>query len=214
MTKLIKLLPQILLFTLIFNLPSALSQEVTVSDEAMDIDNFSQVKFDRLKRMRKEIIQLESQIYVNNKKIEEDDDMVIKLKLEAENEGLTKLFNEKRILFIETLTGLSVLSHKETDSKNKKSFSEDLSAILEPALNGIKSISKRPREIQFLEENITKLKLEVKNLEEAKKSLNSFSTDNKYKDFTRVFRKSNKKLDILINVQNSEKFLKRELKVS
>ena len=199
MTKLIKLLPQILLFTLIFNLPSALSQDVTVPDEAMDIDNFSQVKFDRLKRMRKEIIQLESQIYVNNKKIEEDDDMVIKLKLEAENEGLTKLFNEKRILFIETLTGLSVLSHKETDSKNKKSFSEDLSAILEPALNGIKSISKRPREIQFLEENITKLKLEVKNLEEAKKSLNSFSTDNKYKDFTRVFRKSNKKLDILIN---------------
>ena len=68
MTKLIKLLPQILLFTLIFNLPSALSQDVTVPDEAMDIDNFSQVKFDRLKRMRKEIIQLESQIYVNNKK--------------------------------------------------------------------------------------------------------------------------------------------------
>jgi hypothetical protein len=199
MIKLFKLLPQILLFTLLFNLPSALSQEVTIPDEAMDIDNFSQVKFERLKRMRKEIIQLESKIYVNNKKIEEDDDMVVRLKLEAENEGLTKTYNEKRILFIETLTGLSVLSHKETDLKNKKSFTEDLSAILEPALNGIKSISKRPREIQFLEENIAKLKVEVKNLEEAKKSLNSFSTDNKYKDFSRVIRKSNKKLDILID---------------
>lgn len=198
MSKLINLIPLVLLVVISVQYPYALSQDAVTDEETVDIDNFSQVKFDRLKRMRRELVQLESKIYLNNKKIKNDDDMVIKLKLEAENEKFTKLYNEKRVLFIETLTGHAVLSHKETDSKNKNSFSEDLSAILEPALDGVKSISKRPREIQFLQESIKKLKLEVENLEQAKKALNEYSTDEKYKDFTRVFRKSNKKLDNLI----------------
>ncbi len=192
----------LVLLILLFGLtPRAFTQEKEVSEiktevEEIGEDSFEQIKLDRLKRMRKEIVQIESQIYMNKKKIMTEADMVLKLKLESENSKLFKEYNAKRILFIETLTGLSIF-HSKDGVTEEKSFSENLSDILRPALSGIKSISERPRQIQMLEENITIFKDELSNVELAIEKIKDFRSDSEYKRFARVLKKSLAKLEAL-----------------
>jgi hypothetical protein len=191
----------VLLILLSILMPCAYSQEIEVAEiksevEELGDDSFEQIKLDRLKRMRKEIVQIESQIYMNKKKVLTEPDMVLKLKLESENSKLLKEYNAKRILFIETLTGLSIFRSKDMNSE-EKSFSDNLSDIFRPVLSGIKSISERPRQIQMLEESIKVYKEELNNVELAIDKIKEFRTDKDYKQFSRVMKKSLKKLELL-----------------
>lgn len=191
----------ILTLFLSVSVPLTYSQEKKSSniDEIVDIDDFEQIKFDRLKRIRKEITQVESDIYRIKKKSLNEDDMVNKLKLESEMEKLKEEYNDKRVLFIETLTGLSILSKSDNQEKEKKSLSEDLASILEPALNGVKTLSERPRQIQSLEDKVKLLKFELENIALAKSKIEQFKSNKDYKEFSRVLKKSQKKLDLLEN---------------
>lgn len=173
---------------------SSPSSSVTPGESSEE--SFEQIKKDRLVRMRKELVQLESKIFLTKKEIKTQEDMVLKLKLEAELEKLSKKFSAKKILFIETLTGLSVFNSKEVVT-SEKTFSENLSDILGPVLSGIKSISERPRAIQTLEDNINTYQDELINLDLAIAKIKKAEKDKDYKDFKRVLRKSKKKLIML-----------------
>ena len=57
-------------------------------DETKLEKKFEQIKTERLKRIRRELVQLQSNIFLAKKKISEEQDLVIKLKLESELEKL------------------------------------------------------------------------------------------------------------------------------
>ena len=174
--------------------PSQIKSEM----EQIGEESFESIRFDRLKRMRKEIVQIESKIYLNKKEIKKQEDMVLKLKLESENEKLQKVYNAKRILFIETITGLPIFQSSEVAAKDE-SFSENLSDILRPALSGIKGLSERPRQIQMLEENIKVYTAELNTVKLALEKIEKYQKDKEYKDFYRTLKKSKKKLKTVKN---------------
>lgn len=173
---------------------------ITTSDKDLtDVDDFAQIKLDRLKRIRRELIQLESKLFLTKKEIETEDDMVVRLKKESELETFQREYDQKKLLFIETMTGHTVTQKSLSKKEREKSLGDDLQEILEPAMTGIRSISERPREIQKLQERIKDLKLKIENLSLAKDKLKATQKDEKYKVFNRVIKKSIKRIDKSIN---------------
>lgn len=167
--------------------------------ENIDLDDFEQIKLDRLKRIRTEVVQLESKIYLTKKQIDQEDDMVLKLKLESDLETYQQDYIAKKYLFIETMTGKSIDQKNNKKNQKEKSLGDDIQQILEPALNGIRAISERPREIQKLQEKIKDLKVKIDNTKAARKKLEKARDKKQYKVFKRVIRQSIKRLDNTIN---------------
>lgn len=195
-----KFLLLILLLIVAFSHPiNAQDKNLQVAGENIDVDDFEQIKLDRLKRIRRELVQLESKIFLNKKKIEDEDDMVIKLKLESELETYQQEYTNKKYLFIETMTGNTVVQRQDPKKKEDKTLGDDIQEILEPALNGVRAISERPREIQKLQEKIKDLKLKIENTEGAKKKLEKSREKEHYKVFKRVIKQSIKRLDKTIS---------------
>lgn len=185
-----------ILFVGVMSMANAQDNLITSTDKDLtDVDDFAQIKLDRLKRIRRELIQLESKIFLNKKKINDEDDMVVKLKLESELESYQQEYDQKKLLFIETLSGYTVTSSKAKKKKKEKTLGDDIQEILEPAMTGIRAISERPREIQKLQEKIKDLKLKIEDTENAKSKLVNANKDDKYKVFKRVIKKSIKRLD-------------------
>ena len=185
-----------LLFVGAMSLANAQDNLITTSDKDLtDVDDFAQIKLDRLKRIRRELIQLESKIFVNKKKIDDEDDMVVKLKLESELEKYQQDYDQKKLLFIETMTGYTVTASQSKKKEKEKSLGDDIQEILEPALTGIRAISERPREIQKLQEKIKDLKLKIESTEKARAKLEKTYKDDNYNVFKRVIKKSIKRLE-------------------
>jgi hypothetical protein len=155
------MLKHILIFILLFS-GATFAQEEEVS-------NFEQIKIERLKRIRKEMSALESNIYLHKKRLKTEDDMVLKLKLESELLNFQRDFDEKRFQFIETATGQHLQPSKQTKLE-KKDFLQDIQDLLDPAIKGIKKASERPRRIQKLNDDLVDIqnRLDAANAAEAK----------------------------------------------
>lgn len=169
-------------------------------------EKFELIKTERLKRIRRELVQLQSNIYLARKKIASEPDLVTKLKLESELEKLQKELDAKKYLFIETATNVN-LKKREVEVKDKD-FTEDLRDIVDPLLAGIKQISERPRAIQALKDKIETIGERLDAVDSAKAKLEEFQKENKEKDLDKTIQRS------LRTIDEMEKVLKIELEDS
>ena len=113
---------------------------------------FEKIKNERLLRIRGELVKLQNQVYEINSTLEETTDSVEKFKLEVKLSKLMKEESMKRLEFIETATNINISIHKEESESKKTTLSESIQAVLEPAFEGLRSISERPRKIQALKD--------------------------------------------------------------
>lgn len=146
----------LLLFVLIsqFGYAQDTSSDLEVSGSEIKkiidpIAEFEQIKMDRLKRIRNELVELKSEINGIKRSLREESlDMVSKIQSESRLSTLEKDYEKKQFLFIETATNIHL--NDETKPPGKTTFLEDLQLILSPVLNSFKQISDRPRQVQEL----------------------------------------------------------------
>lgn len=149
---------------------------------------FEQIKTERLKRIRGELVQLQNNINLAKKKVARESDLVNKLKIESELEELQKEFNAKNFLFIETATNIS-LQAKEAKPKDRD-LSRDIRDIVDPLLDAIKGISERPRAIQELKEKSEYLSERLEATKAAEKKLNKFLKENPDPELNKAIQRS------------------------
>ena len=196
-----------LFLTLVMTLSvGSLHAQEQEQDPAQLEEKFELIKTERLKRIRRELVQLQSNIYLARKKIASEPDLVTKLKLESELEKLQKELDAKKYLFIETATNVN-LKKREVEVKDKD-FTEDLRDIVDPLLAGIKQISERPRAIQALKDKIETIGERLDAVDAAKAKLQEFQKENKEKDLDKTIQRS------LRTIDDMEKVLKIELEDS
>jgi hypothetical protein len=136
-------------------------------------DDFELVKTQRLKRIRRELVGLNSEINTINKQLKNEDiGMMTRIQNEAKLNNLAAEYKKKKDLFIETVTNIN-LNH-DNKKKIKTTFSDDLKQILDPALSTFKAISDKPRQIQQLSQEMESLQSRYADAVNAKKRLDIF----------------------------------------
>ena len=181
----------------------AFSQEEK-SDEVQPIktieeyteDDIATIKEQRIKRIRRELIQIRSQIYRLQKSITDDTDMVVRIQQEAKINQLEDEYEKKKSLFIETITNINL--RIDGTAKKKTTFSEDIKQILDPALNTFKQISKKPRQIQELNDEIGYVRGRYADAQKALKRLNDFIENNKDKKLNSKLKESKKDVEGIV----------------
>ena len=172
----------ILFYCLLFHFSLIYADEVAEktkevkSVEEYTQDDFELVKTQRLKRIRRELVQLNSEINSINKELKGDIDMMSRIQNEAKLNNLELEYEKKKHLFIETVTNIN-LSH-DKNKKKKTTFADDIKQILDPALNTFKRISEKPRQIQALSEEMESLQERYANAQKAKERLDLFLKEN------------------------------------
>ncbi len=159
--------------------------------------DFEAIKGERLNRIYREMVSVRYEINALKKELEGNLDMVTRIQTETKMNKLEKEYEEKRFLFIETITTVNL-----SDAKLKKketSFSDDIKQILDPALNTFKKISQKPRQVQELKEEIDVLQGQYDNAVKAKKRLADFIQTNKNKNLKWKLRESLKMTEDLIS---------------
>lgn len=186
----------LLLSLLLFTLASTYAQDETAEDkknsdseivvekpldeEEKLINEFEQIKEERLIRIRNEMVSLRAQINKLNKKINESDlDMVSKIQADSQLSSLQKEYEKKRYLFIETATEVDL--NQSNKKKEKTDFLDDIQQILSPALNSIKQVSERPRQIQELMDRRETIEEMYQEAVRAQKKLEELLKNNKKK---------------------------------
>lgn len=175
--------------------PEKAKTELTV--EELEIKEFESVKTQRLKRIRTELIRLTTRINELKKELDQDADMVTRLKSEPEIRRLKKEYDKQRFLFIETITNINFTDH--TKKRVETTFSEDIKEILEPALNTFKKVSERPRQIQALQEEKELLDKRYSDAKNAIKKLEDFQVKNKHKSLKYKLKESLKVTKKILN---------------
>jgi hypothetical protein len=192
----------ILLNCLLFNFSLSVADEVgekikeVKSVEEYTQDDFELVKTQRLKRIRRELVQLNSEIKSINKELKGDIGMMSRIQNEAKLNNLELEYEKKKNLFIETITNIN-LGH-DRRKKQKTTFSDDIKQILDPALNTFKRISEKPRQIQELSEEMESLQERYANAQEAKVKLDLFLKENTNKSLKWKLKESIKTTEELI----------------
>lgn len=158
--------------------------------------DFEQIKGDRLKRIRVELVGLKNKIQNLKAKLETNLDMVSKIQSESKVRRLTKEYDEKSLLFIETTTNVNLGT--KIDKEVKTDFIEDLKQILEPALDSIKKVSERPRQVHELNERMEIVKSKIEDANKAKASLESYLKGNTESELKWTLKRSIKQTDKII----------------
>lgn len=139
--------------------------------------DFQNIKLERIKRLRNELVKIRSEVNLLKKSISDDVDMVVRIPAEIKIKKLNEEYIKKRYLFIETITNINL--NNEKLQKNKTSFSEDIKQILEPALNTFKRISEKPRKAQEYNDLMNVLQEQYNNAVLAREKLTDFLDVNK-----------------------------------
>lgn len=177
------------------------------SQSENSVDKFEKIKTERLKRIRREMIQVESQMFSLKKRIESEQDMVAKLKLESQLLEFQNEYDQKSTQFIETATGQYFSTNKQPII-DKKDISQDIQDLLGPALKGIKKASERPRKIQKLEEDLADVSKRLEEIEIAHKKLEELKTDPELKELKRSINKS---LNVITSTEKELKIQKEDI---
>ena len=158
---------------------------------------FEQIKMDRLKRIRNELVTLKSEINQLKKTLEDENlDMVSKIQAESRLSTFEKEYENKQFLFIETATNIHL--NDDTKPKEKTTFLEDLQQILSPVLNSFKQISDRPREIQELKSLSDAVEARYQEALKAQKRLAEFLKKNNDRSLKWKLKESIQKTDSLV----------------
>ena len=171
-------------------------EEIKTFEEYTE-DDFELIKSERLKRIRRELVRLRSDIYVIRKSLNDDTDMVMRIQQEAKINQLEQEYEKKKNLFIETITSINLA--EDIQRKKKTTFSEDIKHILDPALSTFKKISEKPRQIQTLNEEIDYLSQRYKEAQKASVKLKEFQKKNENKNLNRKVREAIKSTDGLVD---------------
>lgn len=163
--------------------------EVIKSNVGEKIKTFEQVKLERLIRIRGELVSLNSSINrIKKELLNFDLDMVSKIQAESKLNNLRKEYEKKRFLFIETATNIHL--NEVVKKQEKPDFFQDLQQILAPAINSVKQISDRPREIQALREMASRIEVKYSEAKVAQKRLTDFIKGNEHKELKWKLRES------------------------
>ncbi len=171
------------------------ADEVKTVEEYTE-DDIENIKNERLIRIRRELVQLRSQIYLVRKEYKTENDMVLKIQQEAKLNQLELDYEKKKNLFIETITNVNLT--EDTQRKKKTTFSEDIKQILDPALNTFKLISKKPRQIQELNDEIAYVREKFEDAKKALQRLRAFQKENKNRVLVKKIAESIKTTDSLV----------------
>lgn len=142
-------------------------------------DDFEVLKKERLKRIRKELVIIRSEINGLKEKEKENLDMLARIQIESKIQKLEAEYTKKRNFFIQTITNINL---GDDDTRKKETtFSEDIKQILDPALSTFKKISERPRKMQNLNDRLTALQEQYNESQVALKRLKEFQKESKDK---------------------------------
>lgn len=176
---------------LLFMFQVSLAQdEITETFESTPSLTFEQVKQERLVRIRGELVTIQNEIYELSTALGKTNDSVEKFKLEVKLSKLQKEELQKRVEFIETATNINISIHKDELQKDKSTLSENIQAVLQPAFDGLKSISERPRKIQELKDKEDAFKSDLNNIQDALNQLNLELKNNKDPKLVNTLKKS------------------------
>lgn len=170
---------------------------VEQTDEEKIESEFEQIKVERLKRIRSELVELKSKIYTTRKKLKEEDlDMVSKIQADSKLSAYENEYIKKRFAFIETITEINLKEEKKKEQK--ADFLGDIQQILSPAMNSFKQISERPRQIQELKEEAASINRRLSNALSAQKRLDNFIKNNEDRTLKRKLNDSKKSIKKLV----------------
>jgi hypothetical protein len=148
--KYMKYILIIIFMTTFSNLGFAQSDNTESVEAISSEEDFELRKVKRLKRIRIDLIRLNSEINILKESLRNEFDVVSKMPGEIKLYKLEKKFKKLKFRFIETATNINL--SVESKIKKKTDIMEDLKQILEPAINAVKEISEKPRQIQELKE--------------------------------------------------------------
>jgi len=167
---------------------------IEINEEQKLANEFEQIKEDRILRIRNELVVMESQINSLKRKLEETDlDMVSKIQADSQLNAYKKEYEKKLFLFIETATDID-LNHS-TAVKPKTDFFTDIQQILSPALNSIKQLSEKPRQIQELMDKAKDIEVRYQDAVKAQTRLETMLKKNDKKALFIKFKQSIKKAE-------------------
>ena len=173
-----------------------LSQVAGNEVESVEEIDFEKRKIQQLKRIRIELINLNSKINTLKRNLENDLDTFEKIQSETKLANLESDYERKKFQFIEIATNIN-LAIKKT-SKKETDFLEDVKQILAPALNSIKKISEKPRQIQELTEKASNIEERYNGAIEAREKINKLFKNGKDKTLNARLKASISMLDRLI----------------
>ncbi|MEX1098850.1 MAG: hypothetical protein WEB87_00405, partial [Bacteriovoracaceae bacterium] len=162
------------------------AQEDTRQDEIEQ--NFEQIKTERLKRIRKEMLESQDSINLIQKKLRSGANVVSRVKLQRELAALKESYEQKKFLFIETATNINLANQIEPDTDN--TLSQDFQQILKPLIEGFKSLSKRPREVQSLKDKVDVLAKRLEQTKLAKAKLQKLAKKKNHKELKPAISKA------------------------
>ncbi|MBD64319.1 MAG: hypothetical protein CME62_03880 [Halobacteriovoraceae bacterium] len=171
--------------------------EKTTDEIAKPESSFEQIKLERLKRIRSELVELQSKIYGIRKRLKEDDlDMVSKIQADSKLAALEQEYMQKRFSFIETITEINLKEEKK--KAQKADFLADIQQILQPAMNSFKQLSERPRQIQDLQEDALYVNTRLEDAKTALKKINNYIKNNPDKSLSKKLKDSKKTIEKMI----------------
>lgn len=172
------------------------SNPIDLDDEDLLEIDFEQRRVERLKRIRIDLITLNSKINKVKESLDSELDMMSKIQAQNNLRQLSAEFEKKKFLFIETATNINL--SVATKAKKKADIMDDIKQILEPALNSIKQISERPKQIQDLQEKTQFVESRYQGAIEARDKLEKLFKEGKEKILHPKYKSSIKTLDKLI----------------
>ena len=157
--------------------------------EVIEQDKFEQLKVDRLKRIRLEIIDLDKEIKNLESNLKNESEVIGKIRSETRLKNALREKEIKRLEFIETATNVS-LDHHEVNKEANKTFSDQLKELFDPIFKTIRQASERPRKIQEYKEKLELLIERNENATIAVKRLEDWKKKNKDKTLAYTIKKS------------------------
>lgn len=177
-----------LLLLLLFFAPFTYVPAQETAEEKTAIEDFEKIKFDQLKRVRTSLVTVRDKINKTKERLKEGPDLVSKIKLENKLNGLEKEYEEQSFDFIELATNINLRNEEKTNKKTD--FSQDLKEILGPAIESIKEISLKPRQIQDLNEKINSFETRYNDSLKAIEALEKIYKEGKHKELKWTLKRS------------------------
>lgn len=180
-----------IIFVCLFILSSSIvfGQSATVVTSEITEKGYEEIKIERLKKIRHEMVVLQSELNsLKKSKNAEGADLVTKLKAESKINKIKISLEKKRFDFIEIVTNVNL--NNKIKSKKKTDFSDDLKQIIDPALDSFKKISERPRRIQELKDQVDVYSKNYTNAQLALKKLEDTYKKNEHKELKYILKRS------------------------
>lgn len=143
---------------------------------------FIKLKIERLQRLQKSMYILEKGISETEKKRDKATDTLSAIQLENRLAKLNDELEIAKMKFVETATQVNLEDVRTNNDVGKKTLSEEIQEILAPAIDSIRQISEKPRQIENLNQKISFYENSLMLHQRALAQLESIKTLDEYKE--------------------------------